>query len=217
MGLIGCGLTRDERAMQMLRLYDYLPSGNGYKVRLLLTLLNIPFERVELDILKDETRTDVFLSKNPNGRIPTIELDSGEILSESGAILYFFADATPFFPEHALDRAHVLQWMFFEQYNHEPNIAVARHWIQHLGLDDNRQRALPERHKGGYAALAVMEKHLATHNYFAANRPTIADIALYAYTHVADEGGFELDRFPAIQSWLARIAGLPGYIPITKS
>ena len=200
----------------MLRLYDYLPSGNGYKVRLLLSILNIPFERVELDILKDETRTEAFLAKNANGRIPTVELETGEILSESGAILFYFAAGTHFFPETALDRARALQWMFFEQYNHEPNIAVARHWIQHLGLDDDRQRVLPQRQAGGYAALEVMEKHLVAHDYFAANHPTIADIALYAYTHVADEGGFDLDRFPAIQSWLTRIAGLPGYIPITK-
>ena len=116
-----------------------------------------------------------------------------------------------------MGRAQVLQWMFFEQYNHEPNIAVARHWIQHLGLDEERQRALPQRQQGGYDALGVMETHLTAQDYFVTNRPTIADIALYAYTHVADEGGFDLDRFPAIQSWLSRIAGLPEYIPITKA
>ena len=201
----------------MLRLYDYLPSGNGYKVRLLLTILGIPFERVELDILQGATRTASFLAKNSNGRIPTVELDGGEILSESGAILYYLATGTPYLPDSTLGRAQVLQWMFFEQYNHEPNIAVARHWIQHLGLDEERQRALPQRQQGGYDALGVMETHLTAQDYFVTNRPTIADIALYAYTHVADEGGFDLDRFPAIQSWLSRIAGLPEYIPITKA
>ena len=200
----------------MLRLYDYLPSGNGYKVRLLLTLLDIPFERIELDILKDETRTKSFLVKNPNGRIPTVELESAECLSESDAIMFYFADGTPYLPGDPLARARVLQWMFFEQYNHEPNIAVARHWLQHLGLDDERQRALPERHQRGYDALGVMETHLAGNDYFVAGQPTIADIALYAYTHVADKGGFKLDRFPAIQRWLAAVKKWPGYIPITQ-
>ena len=200
----------------MLRLYDYLPSGNGYKVRLLLTLLEIPYQRIELDILKGETRTADFLAKNPNGRIPTVELDDGACLSESDAIMFYFADGTPYLPEATLDRARILQWMFFEQYNHEPNIAVARHWIQHLGLDDERQHALPARQKGGYDALGVMAQHLANHDYFVGQQPSIADIALYAYTHVADEAGFELDRFPAVQRWLDRIKSLPGYIPITQ-
>ena len=199
----------------MLRLYDYLPSGNGYKVRLLLALLEIPYQRIELDILEGETRTADFLAKNPNGRIPTVELDDGECLSESDAIMFFLADGTPYMPETALDRARMLQWMFFEQYSHEPNIAVARHWIQHLGLDDERQRALPARQRGGYDALAVMEQHLARHDHFVGQQPSIADIALYAYTHVADEGGFDLDRFPAIQLWLGRIESLPHYVPIT--
>ncbi|MDA0261045.1 MAG: glutathione S-transferase family protein [Proteobacteria bacterium] len=201
----------------MLRLYDYLPSGNGYKVRLLLTLLAIPFERIELDIVEGETRTESFLAKNPNGRIPAVELENGEILSESGAILFYFGQGTDYFPDSPLDRARVLQWMFFEQYDHEPNIAVARHWIQHLGLDDERQRVLTERQRRGHEALGVMEQHLAQHAYFVSHRPTIADLALYAYTHVAEEGGFELDRFPAVGRWLSRIAALPGYIPITKA
>ena len=199
----------------MLTLYDYLSSGNGYKCRLLLHQIGIPFRRVELDILKGETRTPEFLAKNPNGRIPALELADGTVLAESNAILFYLAEGTPFLPEDRLGRAQVLQWMFFEQYSHEPFIAVAR-FIRHLLPPDTPRRAeLPRLEQGGYAALGVMERRLAEHPFLVANRYTIADIALYAYTHVADDGGFDLTGFPAVRAWLERVATQPGHVPIT--
>ncbi len=198
-----------------MRLYDYLPSGNGYKVRLLLRQLEIPFELVELDITKGATRTPGFLAKNPNGRIPLLELEDGRLLAESGAILLYLAEGTPFLPEDRWERAQVAQWMFFEQYSHEPYVAVARAWLHLFGLDDERRRQLPQKQKLGYDALGVMERHLSSRTYFVAERYTIADIALYAYTHVADEGGFDLARFPAIGAWLERVRAQARHVPIT--
>jgi glutathione S-transferase len=200
----------------MLRLYDYLESGNGYKVRLLLHQLGLPFERVELDILRGETRTPSFLAKNPNGRIPTLELEDGTHLPESNAILWYLAEGTPFLPQELLARAQVLSWMFFEQYSHEPNIATLRFWT-HAGFLDQRAALVPGKREAGVAALGVMERQLATHRFFAAERYTIADVALYAYTHVAEEGGFALAPYPAIRGWLARVASQPGHIPITQA
>ena len=198
----------------MLTLYDYLSSGNGYKCRLLLAQLGIPYRRVELDILKGETRTPEFLASNPNGRIPALELEDGTILSESDAILFYLAEGTPFLPDDRLGRAQVLQWMFFEQYSHEPFIAVAR-FIRHLLPPDTPRRAeLPRLEQGGYAALGVMERRLADHPFLVAGRYTIADIALYGYTHVADEGGFDLAGYPGVRAWMQRVAGQPGYLPI---
>jgi glutathione S-transferase len=199
----------------MIRLYDFLPSGNGYKVRLLLRQLGIPFELVEMDILAGKTRTPEFLEKNPNGRIPVVELEDGRFLFESGAILVYFAEGTRFFPDDRWQRAQVLQWMFFEQYSHEPYIAVARAWLHVFGLDDERRRQLPQKQKLGYDALAVMERHLATRKFFVAGGYTIADIALYAYTHVAGEGGFDLERFPAVGAWLERVRAEDAHVPIT--
>ena len=200
----------------MIRLYDYLPSGNGYKVRLLLTQLAIPFERVDLDIVHGATRTSGFLAKNPNGRIPTIELDDGRTLAESNAILWYFAEGTSFVPEDRWARAQVLQWMFFEQYSHEPNIATVRFWL-HTTMTDERRMLLPGKRAAGYAALDVMERHLASHAFFVAERYTIADIALYAYTHVAAEGEFDLGRYGAIGAWLDRVRTQPRHIPITQA
>ena len=200
----------------MIRLYDYLPSGNGYKVRLLLRQLAIPYELVEVDIQKGETRTPQFLAKNANGRIPLVELDDGRHLAESGAILCYLAEGSPLLPDERWQRAQVLQWMFFEQYSHEPYVAVARAWLHVFGMDDERRRQLPQKQKLGYDALAVMERHLTAHTFFVAERYTIADIALYAYTHVADEGGFDLARFPAVRAWLERVAAQPGHVPITS-
>jgi len=200
----------------MLRLYDYLESGNGYKVRLLLTQLGIPFERIELDITRGATRTPEFLAKNPNGRIPTLALENGEFLPESNAILCYLADGTALLPSDRLERARVLQWLFFEQYSHEPNIATVRFWM-HTNMTPEREALLPAKRALGYAALDVMENHLGSRSFFVGERYTIADIALYAYTHVADEGGFDLDRYPAVQAWLARVRSQPGHIPITKS
>ncbi|MEN8196036.1 MAG: glutathione S-transferase family protein [Pseudomonadota bacterium] len=200
----------------MLRLYDYLPSGNGYKVRLLLNLLGRPVELVEKDIVNGETRTPEYLAKNPNGRIPLLELEDGIFLPESNAILFYLAEGTPFFPEDRLDRARVLQWMFFEQYSHEPNIAVVRFWMQHADMTPEREAMLPARREGGYAALGVMEGQLQGRNWLVGEGITIADIALYAYTHVAHEGAFDLGGYPAIRAWLDRVAAQPGYVPITQ-
>lgn len=200
----------------MLTLYDYLDSGNGYKVRLLLHQLDIPYRRVELDIDKGETRTAAFLAKNPNGRVPTLELEEGSCIAESDAILWYLAEGTPFLPEGKLARAQVLQWMFFEQYSHEPYVATPRYILRHLPADHPRRAELPERLARGHAALGVMETHLAKAPYFVGGRYSIADIALYAYTHVADQGGLDLGPYPAIRDWIARVAAEPRYIPITQ-
>jgi glutathione S-transferase len=203
--------------MPMLRLYDYLPSGNGYKVRLLLAQLERPFELVQLDIVKGETRTPEFLAKNPNGRIPLLEVEPGKFLAESNAILFYLSDGTAFLPDDRWARAQVLQWMCFEQYSHEPNIATVRFWVHYLELTPERRAAIEQKRPLGYAALDVMERHLATRAFFVDERYSIADIALYAYTHVADEGGFDLDRYPAVRAWLGRVRAHPRHVPITQA
>lgn len=200
----------------MYRLYDYLPSGNGYKARLLLTQLGIPFELVEVDITAGLTRTPEFLAKNPNGRIPTLEIEPGIFLPESNAILFYLAEGTAFFPRDRLERARVLQWMCFEQYSHEPNIATVRFWVSHDLLTPERRAQLDQKRALGYAALGVMEQHLAQRSFFVGERYSIADIALYAYTHVADEGGFDLTPYAAVRDWLRRVRSQPGHIPITQ-
>ena len=200
----------------MLRLYDYLDSGNGYKVRLLLALLGRPFKLIELDIMKGETRAPAFLAKNPNGKIPVLETEAGRFLPESNAILWYLAEGTGYLPEDPWERAQVLRWMFFEQYSHEPTIAVARFWLKHLEPADPRRARLAEKQDGGYGALDVMEGHLRARDSFVGGRLTIADLALYAYTHVAHEGGFDLGPYAAIKAWLARVAAQPGYVPITQ-
>jgi glutathione S-transferase len=197
----------------MLTLYDFMGSGNGYKVRLLLAQLGLKYRLVERDILKGETRTPEFLAKNPNGRIPTLELEDGTHLAESDAILWYLAEGTRFAPETRLERAQTLQWMFFEQYSHEPYIAVARFWKHFLTkLSPLQEMDLPGRMEKGYAALGVMERHLARHRFFVGDRYGIADIALYGYTHVAAEGGFNTDNFPQVNAWLARVADEPGHV-----
>ena len=201
----------------MLRLYDYLPSGNGYKVRLLLAQLAIPFELVQLDIVRGETRTPEFLAKNPNGRIPLLEVEPGKFLAESNAILFYLSEGTPFLPADRWERAQVLQWMCFEQYSHEPNIATVRFWVHYTELTPERRAAIEQKRPLGYAALDVMERHLASRRFFVGDRYTIADIALYAYTHVADEGGFDLGRFPAVRAWLDRVRAEPRHVPITEA
>ena len=199
----------------MLTLYDFMGSGNGYKVRLLLAQLGVPYRLVECDILKGETRTPEFLKKNANGRIPTLQLENGTHLAESDAILWYLAEGTPFAPADRLQRAQTLQWMFFEQYSHEPNIAVARFWRHFLTkLSPLQELDLPERMAKGYAALGVMEQHLARHPFFVGERYGLADIALYAYTHVAHEGDFDLGRYPRITAWLARVAAQPRHVTI---
>ncbi|HYG88242.1 MAG TPA: glutathione S-transferase family protein [Azospirillum sp.] len=201
----------------MLRLYDNLSSGNGYKCRLLLHKLGIPYERVELDIDRAETRTPAFLAKNPNGRIPALELEDGTVLPESDAILWYLAEGTRYLPGDRLGRAQVLQWMFFEQYGHEPNIATVRYWItHHVEMTEERTLALPTKRRLGYDALGVMEGHLAARPYFVGEGLTIADIALYAYTHVAHEGGFDLTGYPNVRAWIDRVAADAPHIPITQ-
>jgi len=198
----------------MLRLYDYLESGNAYKVRLLLSQLGIPFERVELDTLKGETRTPAFGAKNPNHRIPLLEWPDGRRLAESNAILFHLAEGTPYLPKDPFERAQALQWMFFEQYSHEPYIAVVRFW--HFSGQVERHRAeLQDKVERGYFALGVMEGELAQREFFVGGRYSVADIALYAYTHVAGEGGFDLGRFPATRRWLERVRSQPGHVRIT--
>ena len=198
----------------MLRLYDYWESGNCYKIRLLLSQLGIPFERVPVDILKGETRRPDFLAMNPNHRVPLVEWPDGRRLAESNAILCFVAEGSPFLPTDAWDRAQVLQWMFFEQYSHEPYIAVARFW-HFAGLIEANKDSLPEKLERGYHALDVMERHLENNDFFVADRYSVADIALYAYTHVAHEGGFDLDGYGSVSAWLDRVADQPGHILIT--
>lgn len=199
----------------MLRLYDDPISGNGYKVRLVLTQLGLPFEYVALDIMKSETRTPGFLAKNPNGRIPTLRLEDGTHLAESCAIIWYLAEGTKLAPADRLARAQTLQWMFFEQYSHEPYVAVARFWKHVATITEEAQRRMPELMKRGYAALDVMEKHLATRQFFVGEKCGLADISLYAYTHVADEGGFDLSGYPAINVWMKRVASQPNHIAIT--
>jgi len=199
----------------MPRLYDYLDSGNGYKIRLLFALLQRPYGWTELDIMKGETRTPQFLAKNANGRIPTLELDDGTFLAESDAILWYLAEGTPFIPADRVGRARVLQWMFFEQYSHEPYVATPRFIVRHFPADSPRRAELPDRLKRGRDALQVMEDHLKSHTYFVNETYSIADIALYAYTHVAPEAGLDLSAYPGVLAWIGRVAAQPRHIPIT--
>jgi glutathione S-transferase len=196
----------------MLELYDYLDSGNGYKIRLLLAHLNLLYRHRELDIMRGETRTAEFLAINPNGRIPVLALGDGQYLTESDAILWYLADGTPYLPSGRLARAQVLQWMFFEQYSHEPYVATPRYIVHHLPADDSRRAELPQRLARGREALALMDSHLRGHEYFVDGRYTIADIALYAYTHVAEDGGLELAPFPWLRAWLQRVAEQPRHV-----
>jgi glutathione S-transferase len=198
----------------MLKLYDYSDSGNGYKARLALAQLGLDHQIIEVDIEKGQSRTPEFLARNPNGRIPVLELESGEPLAESNAILCYLADGTRLMPDGALDRARVLQWLFFEQYNHEPNIATSRYWLRHGHLTEARRPLFAQKRVAGYAALGVMEARLKAHDFFVGGRYSIADIALFAYTHVADQGGFDLARFPAVTAWLARVKAQPGHVPM---
>jgi glutathione S-transferase len=194
-------------------LYDSRVSGNCYKVRLLLAQLGLPYERVELDVVDRSNRGDVLGGLNPALRVPTLVLDDGRPLGESNAIMWFLADGTAFLPTDPFERAQVLQWQFFEQYDHEPNIAVARFWLTKRPGEADPER-LAGWHAGGYRALEAMERHLDGRDFLVGERYSLADIALYAYTHVAGEGGFELERYPAIRVWLARVAAQPGHVPI---
>jgi glutathione S-transferase len=199
----------------MWTLYDYLPSGNGYKCRLAMHQLGKPFRLVQKDILKGETRTPEFLALNANGRIPLLDLGDGRRLAESNAILLFVTEGTPLVPADAWERAQMYQWLFFEQYSHEPNVATPRFWLHYLPKDKVDPVQLAKKQELGRAALGVMEEHLATRAFFVGERYSSADIALYAYTHVADEAGLDLAPFPAVKRWLARVAEQPKHVPIT--
>jgi glutathione S-transferase len=195
-----------------MKVYGDLQSGNCYKIKLAMSLLDITHEWIHVDILAGETQTAKFLSMNPNGKIPTLELLDGRCLSESNAILNFLANGTELLPEDPFDRAKVLQWQFFEQYSHEPYIAVARFIAKYLGLPDDRKADYESKQLGGHKALSVMEKQLAKTSYLVGEQLTIADISLYGYTHVAHEGGFDLTYYPAIQAWLSKISSYAKYV-----
>ncbi len=194
-------------------LYDSGVSGNCYKVRLLLSHLGLDYERRELSVVDRSNRKELLGDLNPGLRVPTLVLDDGRALGESGAILNYLAEGTEYIPENLYERARMLQWMFFEQYSHEPYVAVPRFWLtKNVEVDPD---TLAERQRVGYLAFDAMESHLAGNDYLAAGRYTLADIALYAYTHVADEGGFDMSGYPAIAAWLDRVASQPGHVPIT--
>jgi glutathione S-transferase len=198
-----------------LVLYDSPVSGNCYKVRLLLSHLGLPFERRYADVADRSNRPELLGGLNPALRVPTIVLEDGRPLAESGAILWYFAEGTRFVPVDRYERAQVLQWMFFEQYDHEPAIAVVRFWLAYSGRprEDYAER-LEERMAAGHRALGAMERHLDDREWLVGDGMTLADLALYAYTHVAPEGGFELDRYPCVRAWIGRVAAEPGHIPI---
>jgi len=197
----------------MYTLYSMQRSGNCYKVRLALAQLRILYDLIEVDILKGETRTPEFLAKNPGGRVPLLEVAPARYLPESNAILWYIAGGTPLAPDDRIERAEALQWMFFEQHSLEPNLGAAYFWLTMIkGGRELQMHALEDWMEKGYQALGVMEKHLATHDFFAAGHYTIADIALYAYTHVANQCDFDLTGFPAIRAWLTRVAGEPDYV-----
>jgi glutathione S-transferase len=197
----------------MYTLYSMRRSGNCYKVRLALTQLDIPHELIEIDILKGETRTPEFLAMNPSGHVPLLQVGRDRYIAESNAILWYVAGGTPLMPEDRVERAEMLQWMFFEQHSLEPNLGAAYFWLTLVkGGRELQQHALEDWMEEGYRALGVMERHLTRHRFVAADRYSIADIALYAYTHVAHTCDYELERFPAVRDWLARVADQPRHV-----
>ena len=197
----------------MYTLYSMQRSGNSYKVRLALAQLGLPYHLDEVDILKGESRTPEFLAKNPSGQVPLLEVAPGRFVAESNAILWHLASGTRLRPENRYDRAEALQWMFFEQHSIEPNIGAAYFWLVLVrGGRELQQHALEDWMEEGYRALGVMEKHLTRHDFFAASTYTIADIALYAYTHMAHLCDFDLSSFPAVRAWIARVADQPGHV-----
>lgn len=201
---------------RVIEVYGDIYSGNCFKVKLLLRLLGMEHRWVHVDIVKGESRTDSFLEKNPNGKIPVLVNDDGRVLFESNAILNHLAAGSQFLPNDRFERAEVLQWQFFEQYSHEPFIATSRYIVRYLDSPADRAAELESKRAGGYAALTVMEKHLAHRDYFVGSAYSIADIALYAYTHVAEEGGFSLTSYPNVRGWLSRIASHPRHVTMAE-
>ena len=198
----------------MLVLYDSPVSGNCYKVRLLLAHLGVDYERREVDVVDRSTRPELLGALNPALRVPTLVLDDGRPLAESNAILWYFADGTRFVPGDRYERTQVLQWQFFEQYDHEPSLAVVRFWLVYSGRPEAYADQVESRRAAGYRALDAMERHLTGRDWLVGGAMTIADISLYAYTHVAHEGGFDLGGYPAIGAWLGRVAAAPGHVTI---
>lgn len=203
---------------ERLVLHEYSASGNCYKIRLTAALLGLPIERREYDIMKGETRTPEFLFRiNRNGRIPVLQVGE-RFIPESNAACFYLAEGTPLVPGDRFARADMLRWMFFEQYNHEPNVATLRFWLAFVGeerLSDLQRAMLPGKRDAGAAALKLMDEHLTERPFFVGGRLSLADIALYAYTNVAGEGGFDLPAFPAVSAWLRRVESEPGYVPIS--
>ena len=199
----------------IFRLYEFPGSGNCYKLRLLMTLLGQRFESVEVDLLAGATQSREFLAMNPNGKIPVLQIAPDVHLPESNAALWYLAEGTRYLPDDRLSRARVLQWMFFEQYSHEPNIATVRFWVRYLGNPASFEDRIERRMAAGRAALAVMDTHLAGRDFFVGDHYSIADIALYAYTHVAGDGGYDLSPYAALRAWLERVAGQPGHVPMS--
>ncbi len=195
-------------------LFNSPVSGNCYKVRLVLAHLGLGYETRELSVVDRSDRSQVLGDLNPALRVPTLVLDDGRPLAESNAIVWYLGEGTRLVPEDRYERAQVLQWMFFEQYSHEPYVAVARFLLTYSGRGDEQRDLIESKWPGGYAALDAMERHLDSRPYLVAGRYTVADVALYAYTHVAHEGGFDLARYPAIRAWLERVAAEPGHVPI---
>jgi glutathione S-transferase len=203
--------------MEPLVLHEYSPSGNCYKVRLTAALLGLPIERREYDILEGATRTPEFLARiNPNGRIPVLQVGE-RFIPESNAACFYLAEGSRMVPQDRFDRADMLHWMFFEQYHHEPNVATLRFWVAFLGeerLTDVQRAQMPGKRSAGVAALKLMDEHLKQRDWFVGDGLSLADIALYAYTHVAGEGGFRLGEYPSVLAWLDRVAGEPGHVPM---
>src|ERR1700676_621957 len=199
----------------MIRLYNFQASGNSYKIRLLLTQLQAPFERIDIDLLASETATPRFRARNPLGQTPFVELHDRRVLAESSAILWHLAEGGPLLPEDRWTRVQILQWMNFEQYRLEPNIGTPRFWITMLKLGDERRDQIAEKLKAGNIALAILEAHLARTAFVAGGRYSIADIALFAYGHVAEEAGYDLATYPALRQWFARVKAEPRHVPIT--
>jgi glutathione S-transferase len=197
-----------------VRLYDNQDSANCWKVRQLLALLEIPYERIEVDVIDRSNRRELLGGKNPALRVPTLELDDGQHLAESNAILWYLGDGTPFVPSDPLERARVLQWMFFEQYEVEPNLAVARFWIHLLGERDRYATELEGKWKAGNRALEAIDERLSDGDWLVGDAFSIADISVYGYTHVAEDGDFDLEPYPSVRAWLERVAARPGYVPL---